>query len=569
MLWLKKKSLPLVCLGGLLFWFALTFWWQLGSTGLVDETEPLFAEAARQMDVTGNWITPYFDGHTRFDKPPLIYWLMALGYQVLGVNSWAVRLPSALAATALMGLLAYTLYRCTAALHPDRPWLAAGIGGTMGTLNLLVLVWSRTGVADMLLSGCLGGALLTFFLAYSQPQLARKTYWYLGSYLLMGLAVLTKGPVGVVLPGLIISSFLWYVGQGRAIRREMHLGWGVLVMGLVCVPWYVLATWQNGPAFLENFFGYQNAYRFLHVIARQTGPWYFYLIVLALGFAPWSVYLPLAITHLQPWRRYLWQQQPRAEQLGLFAIFWCGGVLLFFTLAATKLPSYILPLIPAAAILVTGLFLTPSPRGMRLSALVNLGLWGLGAEVLFWGPHWLPDTLDPAMPHFPTVLIQSLLPLRAALVAVAGVLGVGLALGRRAWGQLWLANALSCGLMVGLFCLPFLGLIDQERQLPLRQLSAIIRQVQRPGESLVMYGVKKPSVVFYTHEPINYSWSKPGLIHRLQEDAHQLDPPTSLLLSQAEKLSRVGLQPDQYQVLAYRGAYVLVRLNHQALGQTY
>ena len=87
------------------------FLWNLGNIGLVDETEPLFAEAARQMTVTGDWITPYFNGETRFDKPPLIYWLMAVAYRTLGVNEWAVRLPSALCAIGLTCLGFYTLTR--------------------------------------------------------------------------------------------------------------------------------------------------------------------------------------------------------------------------------------------------------------------------------------------------------------------------------------------------------------------------------------------------------------------------------------------------------------------------
>ncbi|NER84889.1 MAG: phospholipid carrier-dependent glycosyltransferase, partial [Leptolyngbya sp. SIO1D8] len=94
-----------VCLSG------IAFFWGLASTGLVDETEPLFAEAARQMQATGDWITPYFNGNPRFDKPPLIYWLMAVGFQLFGVNEWAVRLPSAFAAVAVVGLGFYTLRR--------------------------------------------------------------------------------------------------------------------------------------------------------------------------------------------------------------------------------------------------------------------------------------------------------------------------------------------------------------------------------------------------------------------------------------------------------------------------
>ncbi|MEG4876721.1 ArnT family glycosyltransferase, partial [Microcoleus sp. CZ3-B4] len=108
-----RKHRPLAPLLLSLLWLGaigfVAFLWNLGNIGLVDETEPLFAEAARQMTVTGDWITPYFNGETRFDKPPLIYWLMAVAYRTLGVNEWAVRLPSALCAIALTCLGFYTL----------------------------------------------------------------------------------------------------------------------------------------------------------------------------------------------------------------------------------------------------------------------------------------------------------------------------------------------------------------------------------------------------------------------------------------------------------------------------
>lgn len=149
----------------LIGWFA--FIWKLGAIGLVDETEPLFAEAARQMTVTGDWITPYFNGETRFDKPPLIYWLMAIAYQTIGVNELAARLPSALAAIALMGLGFYTLRRfgfpSPAMAKPDASdgvarsqvnqslWWSAWIGSALIALNPETLVWARTGVSDMLL----------------------------------------------------------------------------------------------------------------------------------------------------------------------------------------------------------------------------------------------------------------------------------------------------------------------------------------------------------------------------------------------------------------------------------
>lgn len=125
----------------------IAFWWHLGSVGLIDETEPLFAEAARQMTLTGDWITPYFNEATRFDKPPLVYWLMAIAYQVVGVNEWAVRFPSALAASVLVIFGFFVLRRfgyptpllgqdddsISADRRGDAPrWWAAWIGGDDG-----------------------------------------------------------------------------------------------------------------------------------------------------------------------------------------------------------------------------------------------------------------------------------------------------------------------------------------------------------------------------------------------------------------------------------------------------
>ncbi|MGB7441306.1 MAG: glycosyltransferase family 39 protein, partial [Coleofasciculaceae cyanobacterium] len=192
--WEQKPAIAwMLSLAWLLLISWLAFLWHLGNTGLVDETEPLFAEAARQMTVTGDWITPYFNGETRFDKPPLIYWLMALGYQLIGVNEWAVRLPSALGAIALtvvgfLTLRTFGISRPAALSHSQESgleekeklpnsvkplWLSAWLGAAMIALNPQTIIWARTGVSDMLLSGCMGCALLSFFQGYAQPEKAQ------------------------------------------------------------------------------------------------------------------------------------------------------------------------------------------------------------------------------------------------------------------------------------------------------------------------------------------------------------------------------------------------------------
>ncbi|MGB3616437.1 MAG: glycosyltransferase family 39 protein, partial [Elainellaceae cyanobacterium] len=300
------------------------FLWKLGTTGLVDETEPLFAEAARQMLLTGDWITPYFNEATRFDKPPLIYWLMAIAYRIGGVNAWTARLPSALAAMGLTVMGFYTLlrfgvanleraqggfssdleepsdFRATTA-HRAAHWSAALVGATAIALNLQTIVWGRTGVSDMLLTGCMGSALFAFFLGYAQPEpVHSQRRWYVAFYILIALAILTKGPVGIVLPGLIIGSFLLYLGDWRAMREMRPLLGSALVLGLT-LPWYALVIRANGQAYIDSFFGYHNVQRFTQVVNNHAAPWYFYFLVVTVGFIPWSMYLPWGITRLQIW----------------------------------------------------------------------------------------------------------------------------------------------------------------------------------------------------------------------------------------------------------------------------
>ena len=157
---------------------SLAFFYNLGNIGLIDETEPIFAETARQMVKTGDWITPYFNGETRFDKPPLIYWLIAISYHLFGINEWSVRLPSAISGTGLMCLGFYTLYRygyyhLNPQIYTPKnkllivKLLIGYIGAAMIAINPETIVWGRIGVSDMLLTSCMCSALLAFFIGYA------------------------------------------------------------------------------------------------------------------------------------------------------------------------------------------------------------------------------------------------------------------------------------------------------------------------------------------------------------------------------------------------------------------
>ncbi len=557
----------------LLFVGLIAFFWHLGSISLIDETEPLFAEAARQMKVTGDWITPFFNGETRFDKPPLIYWLIALFYHVIGVNEWAVRLPSALAAMSLISLGFYTIWLF--GLHTAAPmvqferrryWLSASLGAGLMALNPETIVWARTGVSDMLLTGCVGCALLCWFCGYATSLPKIKLRWYVAFYILIAAAILTKGPVGIVLPSLVIGSFLFYVGRVREVAAEMRLLLGGLIISAIALPWFGLVIGRNGNAYINSFFGYHNLERFTGVVNHHSAPWYYYFVVVLLGFAPWSIYLPVAITKIKLQARSHWQNQERAYQLSLFALFWFLGIFCFFTIAVTKLPSYVLPLMPASAILVALPWSEPIPyqpswkyrRFFYISRWLNVGLVLILAVALFLAPGLAG--VDPAIPNLRQLIQQSGLPVTAGTIwAIAGVGGGVLLLCRQ--GQWLLKLNLAAFIAFVIFVMmPASFLIDEARQVPLKELSAIAAAAHVPNEELVMIGFKKPSVVFYSQLPVTYIKETDAGINYVQKLLTSKSASFSaMVLAQPKKL--VKLDPAlNYQQLGEAGAYRLIRV---------
>jgi 4-amino-4-deoxy-L-arabinose transferase-like glycosyltransferase len=601
----------------LLFLGWIAFLWNLGNIGLVDETEPLFAEAARQMTVTGDWITPYFNESTRFDKPPLVYWLMAIGYKLIGVNEWAVRLPSALSAIALMGLVFYTLRYFSVppiqTRHDDvpttapetppqvfqfKPWLTAGLGAAMVALNPEMIAWGRVGVSDMLLTGCMDAALLCFFIGYSLSEKlenvnhnntkSRAFPWYIAFYILIALAVLTKGPVAIVLPALIISAFLLYVGKFREVLQEMHLIPGILLLLAIAVPWYILVILANGENYINSFFGYHNLERFTSVVNRHWAPWYFYFVVVFVGFAPWSIYLPIAMTRLQFWKRTIWSRQPRSSHLGLFAFFWFTCIFLFFTIAVTKLPSYVLPLMPAAAILVallwSDIILPVTHAGVEQQAFqhqkpansifLQLTTWGnfllflLGTSAFISSSLWLKKIKDPTIPDLPKVIQDSGILGSSGLVFSTTAILMLFFLLRHQIRWLWIVNFFGFLMLFVVAVTPALFLMDHHRQMPLRELAKTIIQERQPGEQVVMIGFEKPSLVFYSQRRvIFYRRTAAGIEYVRNKAAQPPNPPSALMIGYPSKFEDEGLTPKDYQLLDKAGAYQLIRLKNQVVAK--
>jgi 4-amino-4-deoxy-L-arabinose transferase-like glycosyltransferase len=564
--WLALVWLILIC--------AIAFFWHLGSTGLVDETEPLFAEAARQMTVTGDWITPYYNEATRFDKPPLIYWLMAIGYQILGVNEWAARLPSALAATMLVFFGFYILQRYgfpspATAKMPEKETqkqrqllLSAWLGGAFIALNGETIVWARIGVSDMLLTGCMGVSLLCFFAGYAQDDqdkgwLAIPNGWYLAFYIFCALAVLTKGPVGCVLPGLIIFTFLLYMGSFWQVVKEMGVIIGGAIFFALTIPWYVLVILANDD-YIDSFFGYHNVERFTSVVNGHAAPWYLYFLVVLVGFAPWSICLPIAMARLKFWRRGFWQRQPRHTHLGIYALFWFASIFIFFTIAVTKIPSYVLPLMPAAAIMVA-LFWSEEitsiskSKGTFISGVFNVIFLGVLAVALFYSPNWLG--FDPAAPTLPERMAQTNITEIGAILWGVVAVAIAVCLFRPSlWRWLWIPNLIGFIAFILFVLTPANFLMDEVRQLPLRELSEVMVTNQNPKEELVMIGFEKPTVVFYTRQSVDF-FDTPEEAFPYLESLDQ----SALVLTRTKTIPALteGFNTES---LGQRGTYEVVRL---------
>ena len=576
----RRLVLPLVLLCGLAL-----FVWGLGSTGLVDETPPLFAASARAMAETGDWLTPRVNGLPRYDKPPLVYWLMGLIYALPGqpqwdpLGTWAARLPSALSSVAVMLALAATLLRWPQPLPQNKPAAPAAQAATAFSaalafaLSPLVLLWSRTAVSDALLTGLLALVLLLFWRCYA----GSGRCWQ--AWILLGLAVLAKGPVAVVLAGFTLGLFGLWQRDLRGLASRIRPWPGLGITALVALPWYGLELLVEGRPFLDSFFGYHNLQRFTGVVNNHLQPWWFFGPVLLVASLPFT---PLLLAGLVNAGRTWAVPLPPAQSLQRYATCWLLAVLLFFTMAATKLPSYWLPATPAAGLLIA---LASQPlidraqrRSGRAPMLATLALQAVFAVALAGASRWVPLINEPELPSLPAELLASGLLVRAAWCFAAALLG-GLLLWwlDGTWRRGWLLVQQLAVVAFAVTALqPLVSLGDRLRQQPLRQIAAAAVAQRRSAEPLAMVGILKPSLHFYTNQVVIYEGVQPNgplnLHDRLLQERRRGQQPspvsadaTVLLVIDKRTAALPHWRGLAHQSLAREGLYQLWRVPRQAL----
>ena len=342
-----------------LFWLlllcAINFFAFLGGHTLWDVDEPNNAVCAREMLLAGNWWIPMFNGDYRFDKPILIYWLMMPLDALFGVNEWTARLPSALSLTALVfvvwgmtrRLLTITpIAAGDSAMRERTALMAAGLFAT--ALHMIVI--ARAAVPDPLLMLSLGIALPALLIAYLEynPQEAAKKMppMLVLAYVAIGFGTLAKGPIAGLMPLLIVGAFLSLMGDWKN-WSVFHPFKGILIALAVALPWYIAVGVLTDGVWLQGFLFHHNLDRFTDPLQGHRGFPGLYVISILVGWFPWSGLLA-AMLWFGSWRL----NALRLEPVRLFMLCWIGMYIIFFSVARTQLPNYVLPVFPAAAILM-------------------------------------------------------------------------------------------------------------------------------------------------------------------------------------------------------------------------
>lgn len=481
---LARDVFFLIAIAGLCFFF------HLGNIGLLGPDEPRYAQVAREMMDRGDWITPTLLGRTWFEKPALVYWLMGISYRIFGISEWAVRLPSA--SLALGGVL--WIYWLGIQIHSQRFgfWTAAALAS-----SCFYFGFARGGTFDLPLTVCVAIA-LGAFLWWDLAPTRTDHRWLWVFYFFLGISLLAKGLIGLVLPAGIIGGYLGLSSTSVRdfFQRVNRTHWliGSAVMVCAASVWYGPVIWQHGYTFIQDFFIAHHFQRYTSDKYHHTGPVYFYLPVILGGLFPWTIFGVHGFLEQVRLIRTYWtlpveaKPSPASFKVACFSLCWILFPLLFFSFSGSKLPGYILPIWPAAALMVG-----TSIEKLRTDACARTRhrlMAGTSVLILLCaGGGWV------AGQHVVTAPGQ--------LIGVAGGLGclggsaLILAFRSRSGAQSGFYGLL-CGGMALLVLIVTIQLFPTlERRESLKYLSITARQAILPGEVFTFYKCRKYAPVFY------------------------------------------------------------------------
>ena len=453
----------------------------LGNGSLWDNSEPTYGEVIKEMFRTGDWLSMHYNYAPWYIHPPLWFWTAGAAVVAFGLNEFAVRSPSA-----LFGVLgAVATYFAGRRMFGEIGGIVAGLA--LAT-SLEYIVLARLAILDTMLVCFMTLATIWGYFALRDGDW--RAFWIAIAGAALG--TMTKGPVAVVLPVLVLAG--WYAiqrwrRQAPPVRSLPWLG-GIAVYALLVGPWFASQIALHGAPFLAEYVGRSTFGRYLMPFENQPGPFYYYVPLLLVGFFPWVAFLPKAI-------KEAWLSRRNDD---IFLLCAAAIPFIFFSVAQTKLPNYVGIIFPALALLVGGLIgravESGEPRMLRGALLMlplALGLLAVGIT-LYVQTQRLGATAELVAPL--TLLGWVVVPPAIATFALTVVL-------RRAW----IAPVGLCAMMAGVVAALVLAILPPlEARKPMKGMAAYIQSLWQPGDVVAITGVHGGfSLLFYTNVgPISF-----------------------------------------------------------------
>ena len=506
----------------------------LGKFPLFNPDEALYAEPAREMLDTGQYVTTLLNYVVRYTKPPLVIWGMALSYKIFGADEFAARFLGAACGAVLVA--------CTYLFVERYCSRKAGLIAAFALITSpLYIGTAREAITDMPLSLFMAGSMMAFFHGYTQ----KAGFWRWIGYILTGLAVMTKGPVGVVLPVGILGCY-------HVLRGDLLQAWryykplpGLLVVAAIAVPWFAVEIYQTKGAYYNEFLVRENFQRFTSVVDHKA-PWWYHIAAVAGGMLPWSLFLPQsllsAIRAPKPVLYGAFGHLSDRQALPLFSACWFLITLAFFSISVSKLLPYTVPAFPAAAALIAVYIEQALDRNRRKPLAVPLCL----LVIIFTAGAWVAPIVVAKVKEAPSDV---------AGLAQAALITLGLGTAISLLALLKKRGGLAITAFTGVVFCALLGFGLQGMQIASTQLEGPIPAFSQYAAvsswPIVVYHMRKPSVPFYAHRQV-------VIPHNSEEFEQKLATTNgAYILGKKADETYIASMP-RCRVIARQGLYVLV-----------
>lgn len=475
---MHRITLPLLLLA------ALTFFAGLGRGAITDADEAFYAESSREMVASGDWITPHYNFENRFQKPILYYWLSSATYLVTGASEMGARFWAAMAG---LGLVLVTA-------AAGRRWYDESTGllaGAIVATNFGYFSIGRMALPDLPLTFCITLAIWAALVSTLEQERSPRKFVILAA-MGLGMGFLMKGPVGLIIPLIVIVPVLMIERRSIALTPS-DIVLGFVIMMAIAVPWYVMMWFRHGNEYLQSFFVGDNYQRFATDRFNEPRPWWFYLPVVAGGLLPWT---PLALTWLGPITQFL-RGRRSVGTIDLRLLLWALLPLVFYSLSVGKQPRYILPVLPPLALLLSSSIVerTQEWRGLdgvrstprrALSIVVGSllsGVFFVTLAVLLFRAQPLLINVSPA---YTTIA--------SYLIAIAGAVVILVAISSQ-WRNAPVVITLAAALTLP--AVQF-GALSSGGDDTVRQMAKLVQQHRHGNEPVGTLGVFVRNLVFYS-----------------------------------------------------------------------